>query len=183
MDAPTPDHHGHRARLRQRLLNAGGEAFADHELVEYLLGLAIPRRDTKPLAKALLTRFGGLSGVLAADAATLAKVDGMGDASAAAIRLVKAILNRELKAQVINRPVLGNWQALLDYLRVDLAGRTREAFRVLHLNSRNELIADLLMSEGTVDQAAVHVREVIKGAMESGAAAMILVHNHPTLAF
>ncbi|WP_457844090.1 UPF0758 domain-containing protein, partial [Staphylococcus aureus] len=80
MDAPTPDHHGHRARLRQRLLNAGGEAFADHELVEYLLGLAIPRRDTKPLAKALLTRFGGLSGVLAADAATLAKVDGMGDA-------------------------------------------------------------------------------------------------------
>lgn len=179
----STDGTGHRARLRQRLFEGGPDALLDHELVEYLLALALPRRDTKPLAKALLTRFGGLSGVLAADAATLAKVDGMGDASAAAIRLVKAILNRELKAQVINRPVLGNWQALLDYLRVDLAGRTREAFRVLHLNSRNELIADLLMSEGTVDQAAVHVREVIKGAMESGAAAMILVHNHPTLAF
>lgn len=176
----APDNSGHRARLRQRLLDAGGDAFADHELLEYLLALALPRRDTKPLAKALLARFGGLGGVLAAEARTLLAFDGLGETSVAAIKIVQAILARRTRAEVIDRPVLGNWQALLDYLHVLLAGATREAFHVLHLNTRNELIHAQKMSEGTIDEAAVHIREVIKAAMDAGAAAMILVHNHPS---
>lgn len=180
MSVPAPDHSGHRARLRQRLLAAGGDALSDHELLEYLLALAIPRRDTKPLAKHLLNRFGGLAGVLAADPSTLAAVDGMGETSAAAIKIVQAILSRQLKGEVAARPVLSNWQALLDYLRVHLAGRPKEEFHVLHLNTRNELISAQKMGEGTIDETAVHVREVIKGAMESASAAMILVHNHPS---
>lgn len=180
MSVPEPDHRGHRARLRQRLLTAGGDALSDHELIEYLLTLAIPRRDTKPLAKHLLSRFGGLSGVLAADASTLMKIDGMGETTAAAIKIVQAIMSRQLKGEVAARPILSNWQALLDYLHVHLAGRPKEEFHVLHLNSRNELISAQKMAEGTIDQAAVHVREVIKAAMESAAAAIILVHNHPS---
>lgn len=180
MSVPEPDHSGHRARLRQRLLDAGAEALADHELLEYLLTLAIPRRDTKGLAKDLLARFGGLGGVLAADASSLVAVKGMGETSAAAIKIVQAVLTRHLKREIVARPVLGNWQALLDYLHAELQHAPREHFRVLFLNSRNELIHARLMAEGTIDEAAVHVREVIKHAMDSAAAAMILVHNHPS---
>lgn len=180
MSVPDTDNSGHRARLRKRLLAAGDAALSDHELIEYLLTLAIPRRDVKPLAKRLLNQFGGLAGLLAADATSLTKVDGMGESSAAAIRIVQAVLTRRLQGEVMRRPVLSNWQALIDYLNADLAGRTIEQFRVLHLNTRNELINDQKMAEGTVDQAAVHVREVIRGAMEAGATAMILVHNHPS---
>lgn len=180
MKVPDPENIGHRARLRQRLLSAGGEALSDHELIEYLLATAIPRRDTKPLAKNLLARFGGLGGLLSADTASLLAVSGLGDTSVAAIKIVQAIVARRTKAEIINRPVLANWQALLDYLRVSIAHRPKEEFHVLHLNTRNELIHDQKMSEGTIDQAAVHIREVIKGAMDAGAAAMILVHNHPS---
>lgn len=179
-DDRSPDNSGHRARLRQRLLSAGADALSDHELIEYLLALAIPRRDTKPLAKQLLARFGGLGGLLSADAATLLATDGLGETSVAAIKIVQAILSRRNKAEVIKRPVLSNWQALIDYLHVHLADRTKEEFHVLHLNTRNELIHAQKMSEGTVDEAAVHIREVIKGAMDAGGAAMILVHNHPS---
>lgn len=178
--APASDNSGHRGRLRQRLLTAGGDALSDHELVECLLMLAIPRRDVKPLAKALLARFGGLGGLLAADPATLLAADGVGETSVGAIKLVQAILVRRNKAEVINRPLLSNWQALLDYLHVNIAGRAREEFHVLHLNTRNELVHAQKMSEGTIDEAAVHVREVIKAAMDAGAAAIILVHNHPS---
>lgn len=180
MSAPEPGHNGHRSRLRQRLLASGGDAFADHELVECLLALAIPRRDTKPLAKALLARFGGLGGLLSADVQTLLATDGLGETSVAAIKLVQAMLIRRSRAEVVKRPVLANWQALIDYLHIAMAGRVKEEFHVLHLNTRNELIHAQKMSEGTVDEAAVHIREVVRGAMDAGAAAMILVHNHPS---
>jgi DNA repair protein RadC len=177
-DAPD-DKTGHRARLRQRLAR-GGEALLDHELIEYLLALAIPRRDTKPLAYALLREFGGIGGVLTADGEALARVGGMGETSIAAIKIAHAAAIRLLQADVAARPVLANWQALLDYLRADMAHHAIERFRVLHLNTKNMLVRDEVMSEGSIDQAAVYVREVIRRALEIGSAAIILVHNHPS---
>ncbi|MEI5685983.1 RadC family protein [Sphingomonas kyungheensis] len=183
MAAPPPppdDTAGHRERLRQRLLGGGGDALLDHELIEYLLMLAIPRIDTKPIAKALLREFGGIGGLLAADAAALTRVKGVGASAAAAIKIVQAIAVRLLRSETLDRPILSNWQALLDYLRADMAYGGVERFRVLHLNTRNMLIRDEVMSEGSIDQAAVHVREVLRRAMDLGSAAIILVHNHPS---
>jgi len=177
---PPDDTAGHRERLRGRLLAGGGDALLDHELIEYLLMLAIPRIDTKPIAKALLREFGGIGGLLSADAEALGRVKGVGPAAAAAIRIAHAIAIRLLRAEACERPVLSNWQALLDYLRADMAHHAVERFRVLHLNTRNMLIRDEVMSEGSIDQAAVHVREVIRRAMDLGSAAIILVHNHPS---
>ena len=171
---------GHRARLRQKLADSGGEALHDHELIEYLLALAIPRRDTKPLAKALLREFGGIGGLMTADWAAIARVPGMGDTSVAAIKIVQATALRMLRNDVAARPVLASWQALLDYLRADMAHLSVERVRVLHLNSRNMLIRDDHMGDGSIDQAAIYVREVIKRAMDLGSAALILVHNHPS---
>jgi len=182
-DAPTTvsdDTAGHRERLRGRLLDGGGEALLDHELIEYLLALAVRRIDTKPLAKTLLREFGGIGGLLTADAAALRRVKGISDQSAAAIKIAHAIAIRLLKAEVTDRPVLANWQALLDYLRADMAHHSIERFRVLHLNTQNRLMRDEVMSEGSIDEAAVHVREVIRRALEIGSAAIILVHNHPS---
>jgi DNA repair protein RadC len=180
MSVPPPDHLGHRARLRQRLVETGGDGMPDYELIEYLLGLAIPRRDTKPLAKALLKEFGGIGGLLAADAEALGRVKGMGDTSVAALRIVRATALRLLRNDLDERPVLSNWQAVLDYLRADMAHHAIERVRVLHLNTRNMLIRDELVSEGTIAEAAVHVREVIRRAIDLGSAAIILVHNHPS---
>lgn len=170
---------GHRARLRARLL-ADADGLMDHELVEYLLTLAIPRRDTKPLAKALLHQFGGIAGLLTADADAIARVPGMGETSAAALKIAHAAALRMLKSEVAARPILSNWQALLDYLRADMAHHVIERVRVLHLNSRNMLIRDELMQEGSVDEAPVYVREVIRRAIDLGSTAIILVHNHPS---
>jgi DNA repair protein RadC len=179
MSEPS-DNSGHRARLRQRLFAGGSDALLDHELIEYLLALAIPRADTKPLAKALLREFGGIGGVLTADAEALMRVKGMGETSVAALKVPHAAALRLLRAEVAARPVLANWQALLDYLRADMAHHAVERFRVLHLNSKNMLVRDELMSEGTIDETAVYVRQVIRRAIDLGSAALILVHNHPS---
>ncbi len=175
-------HHGkgHRARLRERLLHGGGDTLLDHELIEYLLALAIPRRDTKPLAKDLLDNFGGLSALLTADGESIKKIEGMGETSTAAIKIVQAAALRLISEPVRQKPVLTSWQALLDYLRADMAHLVYERVRVLHLNSKNHLIRDELVSQGSIDQAAIYTREVIKRALELGSAAIILVHNHPS---
>ena len=179
-DAPPPDAAGHRSRLRARLLKDGGEALQDYELIEYLLALAIPRRDTKPLAKALLREFGGIGGLLSADAEALLRVDGVGETAAAAIRIVQAAALRLLRNEIVEKPTLASWQALIDYLRADMAYRGVERVRVLHLNAKNILIRDEVMSEGSIDQAIVHVREVIRRAIDLGSSGLILVHNHPS---
>ncbi|NWK98251.1 hypothetical protein DM806_21810 [Sphingobium lactosutens] len=171
---------GHRARLRQKLAENGGDALHDHELIEYLLALAIPRRDTKPLAKELLRTFGGIGGLMTADWQAIARVPSMGDTSVAAIKIVQATALRMLRNEVAARPVLGSWQALLDYLRADMAYLGVERVRVLHLNSRNMLIRDDHMGDGSIDQAAIYTREVIRRAIDFGSAALILVHNHPS---
>lgn len=174
------DNAGHRARLRQRLAEGGGEALLDHELIEYLLALVFRRQDTKPLAKALIREFGSIGGVLTADGKSLMRVKGMGETSVAAIKIAHAAAIRLIRGEVAARPVLANWQALLDYLRADMVHHAIERFRVLHLDTRNMLIRDEVMSRGTIDQAAVHVREVIRRALDFGSAAIILVHNHPS---
>ncbi len=171
---------GHRARLRQRILAGQGSSLHDHELVEYLLALAIPRRDTKPLARQLIEEFGGFSRLLASDPDALSNFPGMGETSTAALKIVQIAALRLLSEPVRTQPVLGSWQALLDYLRADMAHLAHERVRVLHLDSKNRLIRDELVSEGSVDQAAIYTREVIKRALALGTAAIILVHNHPS---
>lgn len=177
--APLPDHSGHRARLRSRLLT-DPEGMADYELVEYLLALAIPRRDTKPLAKALLHEFGSLAQLASADPESLRRVSGMGDTAVAALKIVQATSLRMLKGEFREKPLLSSWDALLDWLRADMGPIDIERVRILYLNSRNMLIRDEVASEGSIDQSAIYVREVVKRGLELGAAAIIVVHNHPS---
>lgn len=178
--AKPHDAAGHRARLRRRLLDGGADALADYEVLEYLLFAAQSRGDTKPIAKALIARFGSLAKVLNADPATLTQVDGMGEASAAALRIVAVAARRMAFREVEQQPVLGSWQALIDYLHIDMAHLTVERVRVLYLNAQNRLILDHHAGDGSVDEAAIHPREVIRRALDVGATALILVHNHPS---
>lgn len=180
--APTTgqDASGHRARLRKRLLEGGDDALADHEVIEYLLMLARPRIDTKPIARTLIKRFGSLAGVLNADARTLALHPEMGESSAAALKVVTLAARRLARQQVREAPVIGSWQALIDYLHIDMAHLTVERVRVLYLNAQNMLILDDHVGDGSVDEAAIHPREVIRRALDIGATALILVHNHPS---
>ena len=170
---------GHRARLRERLFGGGGNALLDHELVEYLLALAIPRRDTKALAKALIDRFGGIGPLLNADPGTLRR-EGLSDGMIGALKIAEATALRLLEARVEGRPVLSSWDALGDYLQAAMAHSPIEEVRVLFLNAKNMLLSNEAMWRGSVDEAAVHVREVISRAITLGATAIIIVHNHPS---
>lgn len=174
------DHKGHRSRLRARFLSAGAEALADHELIEMTLFMALPRRDTKPVAWALLARFGSYANVIAAPAADLLSIEGLSEAGVSALKLVQAAAQRLTKAEVLHRPVLDNWDRLMDYLQVVLGREKTEQFRVLYLDSRNRLLADVPQAKGTVNHTPVYPREVIKQALELHAVALILVHNHPS---
>ena len=178
--AEETDSTGHRERLRARLLEGGGDAFLDYELLEYILGLAIPRRDTKPLAKRLIAEFGSFPAVLAASPAELARVDGLSAGGAAAVKFIEAAALRSLQAKALDRPVLAGWQALTDYLHAAMAHRVTEEFRVIFLNNRNIMIRDEAMGSGTVNAAPVYPREIVKRALELGASGLILVHNHPS---
>lgn len=177
---PGHDNAGHRARLRARLFDGGDEALADYEVLEYLLITARPRRDTKPIARSLLARFGSLADVLNADPKALAQHPEMGETSAAALKIVALAARRMARAQISEKPVLGSWQALLDYLTIDMAHLTVERVRVLYLNARNLLIDDQHVGDGSIDEAAIHPREVIRRALDIGACALIIVHNHPS---
>jgi DNA repair protein RadC len=176
----STDGTGHRGRLRQRLFEGGPDALLDHELVEYLLALALPRRDTKPLAKKLIHEFGGYGGLLTADPQAIARIGDISEGAVAALKIAQASALRLLKSEVQSRPVLGSWQALLDYLHADMAHEPIERVRVLFLNSKNMLIRDEKMSEGSVDEAAVYIREIIRRALDCHATALIIVHNHPS---
>ncbi|OJX50439.1 MAG: hypothetical protein BGO81_04645 [Devosia sp. 66-22] len=172
---------GHRDRVRQRLMTVGGEAFTDAEMLEAVLHLAIPRRDTKDLAKLLLRRFGSFAAVLAAPAAQLAAFDGFGDSSVANLKIVVAAAQRYARGQVASdAPILSSWAPLLDYCRTTMAFEEIEQFRILFLDKKNRLIADEVQQRGTVDHTPVYPREVIKRSLEHGATALILVHNHPS---
>jgi DNA repair protein RadC len=166
--------------MRQRILEGGEDGFHDYELLEYLLALALPRRDTKPLAKALIAEFGTLPALLAADPRELVRVAGLGDSGAAAIKFVESVMLRSQRRAIEKRPVLSGWQALIDYLRSAMAHRATEQFRVIYLDSKNQVMRDEVLGEGTVNAAPVYPREVVKRALELQAGAVILVHNHPS---
>jgi DNA repair protein RadC len=173
----TPHYYGHRERLRDRFREAGADALSDYELLELLLFRALPRRDVKPLANALLEKFGSFAEVIAAPQARLAEVKGLGDAAIVELKNVQAAASRQLRGAVKKRPALSSWSTLLDYCRTAQAFADREQFRVLFLDKRNQLIADEIQQTGTVDHTPVYPREVVKRALELSATAIILVHK------
>ncbi|MCX7684365.1 MAG: DNA repair protein RadC [Acetobacteraceae bacterium] len=177
---PAPGPEGHRGRMRRKLLAAGPDALLDHELLEMVLFLAIPRQDTKPLAKALIARFGSFAAAIAAPAEELKQVEGAGESVIAALKTVQGAALRLMRAEVKERPVLNNWQRLTEYLAATLSRERIEQFRVLFLDSKNRLIADEAQARGTVNHTPVYPREVAKRCLELQATAVILVHNHPS---
>jgi DNA repair protein RadC len=180
-EADTKPHFlGHRERLRERFMTAGSEALLDYELLELVLFRALPRQDTKPLAKQLIEKFGSFAEVLGAKPERLKEVKGVGEAVVTELKLIEAASLRLLRGSVMNRPVLQSWTQLIDYCHASMAYSIREAFRVLFLDKKNLLIADEVQQEGTVDHTPVYPREVIKRALELSACAIVLVHNHPS---
>jgi len=177
---PRPDYLNHRQRLRKRFLGSDPEAFPEYELLELLLCHSIDRVDVKPLAKALLQEFGDIGSVLAADPRRLMAHGRINDRTIAHFRAIRETSRRLLRADIAERPVFSNWQRLVDYCRASLVDEPIERFRVLYLNRKNMLIADEVQQRGTVDHTPVYPREVIKRALELGATALILVHNHPS---
>ncbi|MBN8185177.1 RadC family protein [Salipiger thiooxidans] len=170
----------HRARLRERFLIGGPDALPDYELLELVLFRAIPRRDVKPLARALLERFGDFNGVLSAPASRLHETAGVGDAVVTELKIVEAAAHRLARSRVLQKQVVTSWDALLEYCQTAMAHRDTEQFRVLFLDRKNVLIADEAQARGTVDHVPVYPREVVKRALELNASALILVHNHPS---
>jgi DNA repair protein RadC len=178
-EAAKPHFHGHRDRLRRRFLEGGAAALADYELLELIL-FAIPRVDVKPLAKALIARFGSFAEAIAAEPQRLREVDGMTDGAVSAVKIVEAAAQRFAKGAVRKRLPMGSWSEVLDYCRTSMAFENREIFRILFLDKKNGLIADEIQGAGTVDHTPVYPREVIRRALELSATAIVLVHNHPS---
>ena len=183
-DAPgretRPHYHGHRQRLRERLLKAGAEALPDYELLELVLFRAFAQKDVKPLAKALIAKFGSFAEVISAPPARLKEVEGVGAAVVAELKIVEAAAKRLARGEVSQRTVLSSWSSVLDYCRTAMAFADKEALRILFLDKKNQLIADEEQQRGTVDHTPVYPREVVKRALELSATAVILVHNHPS---
>ena len=179
-DVAKPHYLGHRERLRQRFRDAGADALPDYELLELILFRALPRGDTKPLAKAILAKFGTFAEALNAPEERLREVPGLGEAGITEIKLVRAAALRLMRGEVLERPVLGSWSQVLDYCRASMGFAAKEQFRILFLDKRNQIIADEVQQEGTVDHTPVYVREVVKRALELSATAIVLVHNHPS---
>lgn len=176
----APHFHGHRQRLRERFMDAGEAALADYEMLELLLFRAIARRDVKPLAKALITRFGSFAETVAARPERLREVDGLSEAAIVEIKLVEAASKRLARGALQKRPVLSSFMEVLDYCRTAMAFAEREEFRILFLDKRNALIADEVQGIGTIDHTPVYPREIVRRALELGSSALILAHNHPS---
>jgi DNA repair protein RadC len=179
-ESEAPHYHGHRERLRSRLRDAGSSALADYELLELVLFRAIPRRDVKPLAKALIARFGSFAEAIAAEPGRLAEVEGMGAGAITEFKIVEAAAQRFARGAVKKRLPMGSWSEVIDYCRTSMAFEGREIFRVLFLDRKNGLIADEVQGSGTVDHTPVYPREVMRRALELSATAIVLVHNHPS---
>jgi DNA repair protein RadC len=175
-----PHHVGHRQRLRDRFRKGGPEALPDYELIEMILFRALPQGDTKPLAKALLQRFGSFPDVINASEPRLREVAGVGERVIDELKLIRAASLRLMQSEIMGRHVLGTWQAVLDYCKAAQGFDDKEQFRILFLDKRNQLVADEVQQKGTVDHTPVYIREVVKRALELSASALILVHNHPS---
>ena len=171
---------GHRQRLRDRFMESGAVALADYELLELVLFRAIPRRDVKPLAKALIKRFGSFAEAAAARPERLREIEGLGEAAIVELKLAEAVATRLARGKIEARQTLSSFIDVLDYCRTAMAYADREEFRVLFLDKRNALIADEVQGVGTIDHTPVYPREIIRRALELGASALILAHNHPS---
>ena len=176
----SPSHSGHRQRLRQRFMQGGADALPDYELLELILFGAVQRRDTKPLAKRLLARFGSFAEVINAPEHQLTELQDVNHRVVCELKLVQAASLRLIQGEIKQRPLLGTFDKVIDYCRAAMGFESREQFRILFLDKRNRLIADEVQQQGTVDHTPVYVREVIKRALEHSATAIILVHNHPS---
>ena len=176
----TPHYLGHRERQRQKLISGGGSAFSDYELLEYLLMTAIPRRDVKPLAKDLIARFSSLAGVFAASPEELMSVKGIKESSASLIVAVREAAVRMGRDDLADEPVLNNWDAVVRYCKTAFGRNKVELFAVLFLDTKKKLIKAQVLQEGTIDRTSVYPRELVKKCLDSGAASVIMVHNHPT---
>ncbi len=177
----VPHYIGHRDRARQRFLELGAHHIKDYELMELVLHIVLPRKDTKPIAKDLLARFGSVSGVFAADPAELDAIKGLGAISATNLKIIQAVAQRFARDRVDReQPILSSWSQLMDYCRAAMAFESVEQFRILFLDKKNRLIADEIQQTGTVDHTPVYPREVIKRTLELNATALILLHNHPS---
>jgi DNA repair protein RadC len=184
-----PHHAGHRERLRERARGGGLMHLPDYELLELFLFRSQPQGDVKPIAKALLARFGSLSAVLAASIEDLmtvraedskGRMKGVGAETALDLAALHEVSRRVAREPAARRPVISSWTALVAYVRVALQHEPREQFRVLYLDKKNQLILDEVLNRGTVDHAPVYPREVVRRALEVSASAIILVHNHPS---
>lgn len=171
---------GHRLRMRQRLLKAGPDSLADHEMIEMVLFIALPRRDTKPLARALLARFRTFGGVIGASAQELMSIDGVGEAGAAALKLVQAATLRAMRQEIASLPVLENWSRVIDYLTAAMQHEPVEQFRILFMDNRNRLLADEVQAQGTINHAPAYPREVVRRCLDLRATSIVLAHNHPS---
>jgi DNA repair protein RadC len=178
--AAVSPHSGHRERLRDRFMRGGDKALPDYEMLELVLFNAIPRRDTKPLAKELIARFGTFAEVVSAPETRLREIKGVSERVITELKLVRAAALRLMQGQIMERKVLSSWDQVVAYCRAAMAYETREQFRILFLDKKNNLIADEMQQQGTVDHTPVYVREVVKRALELSATAIILVHNHPS---
>jgi DNA repair protein RadC len=176
----TPSSTGHRQRLKDRFVNGGPESLPDYELLELVLFSAIPRRDTKPVAKRLLERFGSFAEVINAPPNRLMEVEGVGMAAVTQLKIIRASALRLMRIGIMQKPVLTSWNTVLDYCRAAMGFEDREQFRILFLDKKNRLIADEVQQEGTVDHTPVYIREIVKRALELSACAIVLVHNHPS---
>lgn len=175
-----PHYHGHRKRMRAKLLDSGPDSFRDYEILEMALWAASPRGDTKPLAKMLIETFGDFARVISADPERLAEVPGIGEAAIAQIKLLDAAAVRLARARVMNRNVLSSWQSLIDYCSASKQYKKTEEFHILFLDRKNVLVADEVQQKGTVDHTPVYPREIVKRALQLEASALIMVHNHPS---
>lgn len=179
--APALPHYaGHRDRLRQKFKTNGADTLADYELLELALFRSVPRRDTKPIAKALLAEFGSFAEVLGAPINRLTEVAGVGDAVALDLKVIHAAAGRLTRGAISKRPLLSSFSAVVEYCRAAMGFEDKEQFRILFLDKRNGLIADEVQQRGTVDHTPVYPREVVRRALELSATAIILVHNHPS---
>jgi DNA repair protein RadC len=178
--ADEPHYIGHRERLRDRFRASDPDALPDYELMELVLFRAMPRRDTKPIAKALIARFGSFAEAVTAAPERLKEIAGVGDSVVTDLKIVEAAARRLSKGAVKRRQALSSWKDVVGYCRVAMGFSSREEFRVLFLDKRNGLIADEVQGKGTVDHTPVYPREVVRRALELSATALVLVHNHPS---
>lgn len=176
----VPHFLGHRTRLRSRFQQTLGKGLADYELLELLLFLAIPRGDTKPIAKNLLEKFGSLAALVKAEEGLILETSGVGPSILHVIKLMQVVMSRILQQEMMEKPILASWQSVLDYCQATMAYDQRETVRLLFLDRKNKIIADEIQQTGTVDHAPLYPREVVKRALDLGASALIIVHNHPS---